>query len=118
MSLRTLTATALGFVVMAGVTGAQALDQKKVDAGQVVYVAQKCATCHAIKGSGGSLASPLGGVGAKLKEAEIRQWLTSTAEMEAKLAKKPKMSMAAYMKKRTLTPVDIDALVAFMMSQK
>ncbi len=116
--MRNLLSALAGVVMMATVTSAQAPDAKKVEAGQKVYVAQKCATCHAIKGSGGKMASALGGVGAKLTEADIRKWLTNTADMEAKLATKPKMSMATYLKSHKLTDADIDALVAFMMTQK
>ncbi len=103
---------------MVSVAGAQAVDTKKVDAGQKVYVEAKCATCHAIKASGGKMASALGGVGAKLTEADIRKWLTTTAAMEAKLATKPKVSMANYMKTHKFSDSDIDVLVAFLMSQK
>ena len=116
--MRTLLATFIGVAVMAGTAGAQTLDPKKVDAGQKVYVAQKCSTCHAIKGSGGKMASALGGVGAKLKEADIKKWLTDTAAMEAAVTPKPKVSMATYMKTHKLTETDVDVLVAFLMSQK
>ncbi len=116
--MRTLMATLIGVAVMAGAVGAQTLDPKKVEAGQKVYVAQKCSMCHAIKNSGGKMASALGGVGAKLSEADITKWLTHTAEMEAKVTPKPKMSMASYMKTHTLTDADVDVLVAFLMSQK
>ena len=117
-NMRTLLATLIGVAVLAGTAGAQTLDPKKVEAGQKVYVAQKCATCHAIKSSGGKSASALGGVGAKLTAADIKKWLTETAVMEAKVTPKPKMSMAAYMKTHKLTETDVDALVAFLMSQK
>ena len=117
-SMRTLIAAIIGAAVMTGTAGAQTLDPKKVDAGQKVYVAQKCSTCHAIKGSGGKMASALGGVGAKLKEADIKMWLTDTAAMEAKVSPKPKVSMASYMKTHKLTVTDVDGLVAFLMSQK
>ncbi len=116
--MRTLWATVIGAALLVSVTGAQALDPKKVEAGQKVYVSAKCATCHAIKASGGKTASALGGVGAKLTEADIRKWLTVPAEMEAKLATKPRMSMAPYMKTRKLTAGDVDVLTAFLMSQK
>lgn len=116
--MRTLVATLLGVAVMAGAAGAQTLDPKKVDAGQKVYVAQKCATCHSIKGSGSKIASALGGVGAKLTEADIKKWLTETAAMEAKVTPKPKMSMVSYMKTHKLTDTDVEVLVAFLMSQK
>ncbi len=104
--------------MMAGAAGAQAPDPKKADAGQKVYVAQKCSVCHAIKNSGGKSASALGGVGAKLTEGDIRKWLTHTAEMESKVKPKPKMSMASYMKTHKLSDTDVDALVAFLISQK
>jgi mono/diheme cytochrome c family protein len=116
--MRTLIATLIGVTVMAGTAGAQALDPKKVAEGQKVYVAQKCSTCHAIKNSGGKMASALGGVGAKLSAAEMKKWLTDTAAMEAKVTPKPKMSMATYMKTHKLSDADVDALVAFLMSQK
>jgi len=116
--MRTLIAALIGVAVMAGTAGAQTLDPKKVEAGQKVYVAQKCSTCHAIKNTGGKMASALGGVGAKLTEADMKKWLTDTAAMEAKVTPKPKASMTSYMKTRKLTPTDVDALVAFLMSQK
>jgi mono/diheme cytochrome c family protein len=115
--MRTLLATLTGVAVMASVVGAQALDPKKVEAGQEVYVTQKCSTCHAINGSGGKMASALGGVGAKLSEGDITKWLTTPAEMEAQLATKPKASMAGYLKTHKLTDADVDVLVAFLMSQ-
>jgi len=116
--MRTLAATLIGVALMAGAAGAQTLDSKKVDAGQQAYVAQKCSTCHSIKGSGGKMASALGGVGAKLSEADIKKWLTTTAEMEAKVTPKPKISMASYIKTHKLTDAEVDVLVAFLMSQK
>jgi mono/diheme cytochrome c family protein len=116
--MRTLLATLLGVAVMAGVAPAQTLDPVKVDAGQKLYVEHKCSVCHAIKNSGGKTASALGGVGAKLTEADITKWLTDTAAMEAAIIPKPKVSMATYMKTHTLADADVAALVAFLMSQK
>jgi mono/diheme cytochrome c family protein len=116
--MRTLLATLIGVAVMVGAAGAQTLDAEKVDAGQKVYVTWKCSTCHAIKNSGGTMASALGGVGAKLTEAEIKKWLTQAAAMEAEITPKPKVSMALYLKTHKLTETDVDVLVAFLMSQK
>jgi mono/diheme cytochrome c family protein len=116
--MRILVATLIGATVMVNAAGAQALDPTKVETGQKAYVTAKCATCHAIKGSGGKIASALGGVGAKLSEEDIRKWLTTTGAMEEKLATKPKASMAAYLKTHMLADDDIDGLVAFLMSQK
>jgi mono/diheme cytochrome c family protein len=94
-----------------------AQDAAKIAAGQKVYTAEKCATCHQVAGKGNKT-SPLDGVGAKLSEADIRGWLTNTAAMEAKLTKKPAMSMAAYMKTHKLKDADVDALTAYLMSLK
>jgi mono/diheme cytochrome c family protein len=108
--------------VAAASTPAQDKDKadaaKKIEAGQKAFEAQKCGTCHAIKGVGGKLSVALDGVGGKRTEADIRKWLTNPAEMEAKLTKKPTMPMSTYMKTHKLTDADVDALVAYMMSQK
>jgi mono/diheme cytochrome c family protein len=93
-------------------------DAAKIAAGKAAYAAQKCSTCHMIDKAGGKMASVLDGVGSKLKEEDIRKWLTATAEMEAKLPKKPTASMAAFMKTKKLSDADVSALVAYMSSLK
>ena len=111
---------AIGAIVAlsAATTYAQPQDPK-VEAGQKAFVAQKCGTCHAVKGvSTGKLASALDGVGTKLKDAEIKAWLTSPAELEAKLPKKPAMPMSTFMKTHKLTDADVDGLVAYLKSLK
>lgn len=113
--MRQVMFTLMGIAAMGAVASAQTA---KVDAGKQIYTAQKCGTCHQIAGSGGKLASALDGVGAKLSEADIRKWMTHTAEMEATLKTKPKMPMSTYMKSKKLTDADVDALVAYMMSLK
>lgn len=97
---------------------AQAPDPAKVAAGQKAYAATKCDTCHSIAGKGGKLSTALDGVGGKMTEADIRKWLTTPAEMETKLPKKPAMPMSTYLKTHKVTPADIDALTAYMMSLK
>jgi len=67
---------------------------------------------------GGKTASALDGIGGKLSAADIKKWLTATAEMEGKLPKKPTASMATWMKSKKLTDADVDALVAYMASLK
>ena len=104
--------------VVNGQTPTKAPDPQKVEAGKKAYETLKCGTCHAIKGTGGKLASALDGVGAKLPEADIKKWLTNPAEMEAKLPKKPTMPMSAYLKTHKLIDPDVDALVAYMLSLK
>jgi hypothetical protein len=64
----------------------------------------------------GNKIGPLDGVGTKLSEADIRKWFTNTTDMEAKLDHKPKVKMSS--KKIALTPAEIDALTAYMMSLK
>jgi len=66
-----------------------AQDAAQIAAGKKAFEAQKCGTCHQIAGTGGKAGSVLDGVGKKLTEADIRKWLTTPAEMESKLPKKP-----------------------------
>jgi mono/diheme cytochrome c family protein len=114
MFMRTVFVTLVSAALATSVVLAQ---DAKVAAGQKVYTAEKCATCHQIAGKGNKT-SPLDGVGTKLSEADIRGWLTNTAAMEAKLPKKPAMSMAGFMKTHKLKDADVDALTAYLMSLK
>ena len=97
--------------------GASALaqDAKKIDAGKKVYEAQKCATCHMVAGKGNKM-FPLDGVGSKLSAADIKNWITHPADMEAKLEKKPAIKMSS--KKFDIKDPDLDALVAYLQSLK
>ena len=83
--------------------------------GAEVYAAQKCQVCHAVAGKGGKT-NPLDGVGAKLSAAEIREWITSPAEMTAKTKSTKKPPMPA--KWTNLPATELDALVAYMVSLK
>ncbi len=120
--MRRVMFTALFIAGMAGVVGAQSPDAKndakKIEAGQKIYETQKCATCHAIKGAGGKLASALDGAGTRLTDGDLKKWLTVPAEMEAKLKTKPKMPMSTFMKTHKLADADVDALVAYMKTLK
>ncbi|HXT68777.1 MAG TPA: cytochrome c [Vicinamibacterales bacterium] len=109
---------AAAFALSAGAANLNAQDAAKVAAGKKVYETQKCATCHAIGGTGGKLASALDGVGKKLTEADIKKWLTNPAEMETKLKAKPKMPMSTWLKTHKQTDADVEALVAYMLSLK
>jgi mono/diheme cytochrome c family protein len=84
-------------------------------AGEKVYAAQKCSMCHSIAGKGGK-SSPLDGVGKKLSEADIKEWIVDppAAAKKANSTKKPPMPK----KYHTLPAADIDALVAYMASLK
>jgi mono/diheme cytochrome c family protein len=109
-------------VLFGGVASAQqtpaAQDPKLVDAGKKVYDAQKCVQCHTIDGRGGTLTKkyPLDGVASKLPAADIRRWFTHTVEMEEKLPAPPKPKMSS--RKYDMTPADLDALVAYMLTLK
>src|SRR5579863_5237364 len=109
-------------VVLIGLCGtslaAQAPDPAKVAAGQKVYDAKQCSTCHAIGGKGGKLSTALDDVGGKYSAADIHAWLTNPASMEAKLPKKPAMAMSTFLKTHKLSDADVDALTAYMLSLK
>ena len=95
-------------------SAAQGQDQAQLDHGIKVYAAQKCNVCHSIAGQG-KKTGPLDGVGSKLSEDEIRQWLVNATEMTKKTNSKKKPVMKNYSK---LPKQDIDALVAYMQSLK
>ena len=91
----------------------------KVEAGKKAYETQKCSTCHVIAGKGTpKVGSVLDGIGAKMTAVDLKKWFTTTAAMEAKLAKKPMVKMSEYMKTHKLTDADVDALVAYMQTLK
>lgn len=104
-----------GWVVAAGPAGAPTLqDAAKIEAGKTVYAAHKCGTCHKIGGAGSK--SDLAGVGTKLSEADIRKWIVDPVPMHAasKTTPAPKVKMKPY----KMSPADLDALVAYMLSLK
>jgi mono/diheme cytochrome c family protein len=107
----TRTIAALGVGVLLASSGLAAADAAK---GKELYATNKCATCHSIEGKGNKK-SPLDGVGKKLSADDLRKWLVSPKEMEAKLPTKPKVPMKSYEK---LPKEDIDALVAYMQTLK
>ena len=91
--------------------------QGDAKAGEALYGTKKCATCHQLKGQGNKVAAALDDAG-KLSAADLKLWLTDPAVMEAKLAKKPAMSMAGWLKTAKLTDADVAALVAYMQTLK
>lgn len=101
----------LGGILWASVAHAQAPDPAKAAAGQKIFQDTKCTKCHGMDGRGdknGKLS--LAGASDKLSPADLRKWITSPAEMTAKLPKKPKEAM----KKFDLTEAQVDALVAYV----
>ena len=93
---------------------ASAQDKAKIEHGMKVYAAQKCNVCHSIEGKG-KKTGPLDGVGSKLSEDEIRQWIVNATEMTKKTNAKRKPVMKNYSK---LPAEDVDGLVAYMQSLK
>ena len=83
--------------------------------GEKVYAAQKCSMCHSIAGKG-QAKGPLDGVGSKLTEAEIREWIVDpvAAAKKHNATRKPPMTA----KYKALPKEDLDALVAYMASLK
>ena len=112
--MKTFIAGVVGAVVMSGMSLAAAgQDAAKIEAGKKVYDANKCMACHAIDGKG-MKKYPLDGIGSKLTADDIRKWIVTPAEMEAKQAVKQPLKMKAF----KLAPADLDALVAYLGSLK
>ena len=112
---RTLGAIAVAMALAGPAAAAQAPDAKLAGEGKKLYATYKCDKCHQIDGRG-SKKGPLDGVGTKLTAADLKKWLTSPTEMEAKLEKKPKGTdaMSYALKTKGIEPAEIDALVAYM----
>jgi len=108
--MRILATTVLLAAAFGATTRAQ---DAKITHGQQVYADQKCGMCHSI-GDKGNKKGPLDGVGTKLKEAEIREWMTDAKGMTAKTKATRKPDMKSY----ALPKDDLDALVAYMQSLK
>lgn len=106
----------IGLVAFVAVPVA-AQDAKLVQAGKRLYESKECAKCHLIAGKGNKI-SPLDGVASKHSAAEMKKWLTATAEMEAALDHKPKVKMSSKVGLMKLTDADVDALVAYLMTLK
>jgi mono/diheme cytochrome c family protein len=96
-------------------TPALAQDAAKIEKGAQVYAAQKCSMCHSIDGKGNAKGA-LDGVGTKLKEPEIREWIVDPVAAAAKHKAERKPAMPA--KYKGLPKEDLDALVAYMVSLK
>lgn len=99
----------VGFVMV----GPSTVGAQSVDAGKMVYTAQKCQVCHSIGGVGNKK-GPLEGVGKKYSAEELRQWIVDAPGMTAKTKSDRKPLMKSY----KLSKEDTDALVAYMQSLK
>jgi mono/diheme cytochrome c family protein len=114
--MRRIVGIVAGFIVLSSAAAAQAPDPKKVAAGKELYTTLKCSTCHRAEGKGPAKLT-LDGIAAKMPAAQIRAWIATPADMEAKLPKPPTVKMSTMMKKNLSDP-DIDALVAYVLSLK
>ena len=116
MPLKTVTILlATGFALVVAARPAAAQDAAKVAAGEKVYAAQKCQSCHAIGGKGNK-ANALDGVGGKLSADEIKQWIVDPKGMTTKTKATGKPPMQP--RYATLPAADVDALVAYMQTLK
>ena len=99
-------AVCLGAASAAAAQGAAAKGEK-------LFVDQKCTMCHSIAGKGNAK-GPLDSVGTKLAADEIRAWITDSKGMteKTKATRKPAMKVFA------LPKDNVDALVAYLQTQK
>jgi cytochrome c553 len=93
----------------------RAQDPRKIEAGRKTYESQGCAKCHMVGGRGNRI-SRLDGVGDRLSAADIRRWLTNTAQMEDALPKAPAIKMST--RKYDFKDAELTALVAYLQSLK
>jgi mono/diheme cytochrome c family protein len=107
-----LAATICTFLIAASAASAWAQATAK---GAKVYTDQKCQVCHAIAGKGNAKGK-LDGVGGKLTEDEIREWITDPVGMATKHKADRKPPMQA--KYASLPKDDLDALVGYLASLK
>jgi mono/diheme cytochrome c family protein len=101
----------IGIAVLLAATAARAED--KVQQGLALFTSQKCVMCHSAAGKGNKK-GPLDDVGSKLKADDIRAWLTGPEAMR----EKTKATRTPAMKDPKLTKDQVDALVAFLLTQK
>ena len=99
-----------GFVA----TAVYAQDAALVQRGQKVFTDQKCTICHSIAGVGNKK-GPLDAVGSTHSADDIRAWITNAPEMAAKAKADRKPAMKAF---TSLDKADVDALVAYLTTQK
>jgi mono/diheme cytochrome c family protein len=111
---RRILAVALAAAVIAGTITIGVARAGGAATGEEVYGAQKCAVCHSV-GDKGNKKYPLDGVGSRLSETDIRDWLLNPDTQQAKKPGRPLMRMPSY---RNMPPEEIDALVVYLKSLK
>ncbi len=88
--------------------------QDAVKRGEDLVSSEKCLMCHSVAGKG-TRKYPLDGVGGRLSEADIREWLVNPDTMQSRKGDKPLMKMPSY---KSLSAEELDALVAYLASLK
>lgn len=115
--MRTLGAVTVVVAMAGSVLAAQSPDPKLAATGKKLYVTYKCDKCHTIAGRGTKKPDgALDDVGTKVSVADLKKWLVSPAEMEAKLKNPPKGTdaMSNALKTKGIEPGEVDALVAYL----
>jgi mono/diheme cytochrome c family protein len=102
-----------GLMVCLGSAAAAAAQDAKVAKGEQLYAEQKCGLCHSVAEKGNKK-GPLDGVGSKLSNDDLRQWIVDAKGMTVKTKAPRKPEMKNY----ALPKDDVDALVAYMASLK
>jgi cbb3-type cytochrome oxidase cytochrome c subunit len=87
-------------------------DPSLVEAGRAVYLAQGCALCHAIAGTGNPR-YPLDGVGDRLSPQDLRNWTLGLGDAQGALPARAVRIKEDY---RVLPADELDALVGYLAS--
>jgi len=105
-----LLSSAAAFILL----GSTLYAQDKVAEGSALFTSQKCILCHSVEGKGNKK-GPLDDVGARLKAADIRAWLTTPDEMRAKTKATRSPAMKNF---SSLSKDQIEALVIYLLAQR
>ena len=104
----------LAFVGLMAVSAVAGAARAGAATGEEVYTSQKCSVCHSVAGKGNKK-YPLDGVGSRLSEADIREWLLNPDAQQARKGGRPLMRMPSY---RSVPAEEVDALVGYVSSLK
>jgi mono/diheme cytochrome c family protein len=110
--MKSVTVLVFAAALFAAVHTASAQDAK-AQQGAALFSAQKCTMCHSVAGKGNPKGS-LDNISAKNKADHIRQWLNDPEGMRAKSS----ATRTPAMKPMKLSPDQVDALVAYLLSVK
>jgi mono/diheme cytochrome c family protein len=113
--MKSLLISSVATVAFLAIAGSASGQDPKAEKGMQVFVAQKCTTCHSIAGKGNKK-GPLDEIGTKLTAEQIKQWITDPVGTAAKTTPAP--TRKPPMKKKDLSPGDVDALLALLTGLK